>query len=126
MIKNEKEYKITTDKIELLLQKATKNGGFDKLTPNENKKLNELSLLVSKYEKEHYSIPMPKTIDGILELKMFETKMKQKEMAKLLGITETKLSEIIHHKRKPSVSFLSAMHKRLKIDGNLLLEIVDR
>lgn len=124
MIKNEKEYKTATDKIEQLLQKATKKGGFEKITANESAQLNELSLAVNKYEKTHYSIPIPKTIDGILELKMFEKKLKQKEMAKLLGITETKLSEIIHHKRKPSVSFLSAMHQRLKVDGNLLLEIV--
>ena len=94
MIKNEKEYKTTTEKIELLLQKATKKGGFEKLTTKESTQLNELSVAVNKYEKTHYSIPMPKTIDGILELKMFEKKLKQKEMA------------------------------RLKVDGNLLLEIV--
>lgn len=120
----EEEYKIATDKIELLLQKATKKGGFNKLTLIENTLLNELSIAVNKYEKAHYSIPMPKTIDGILELKMFEKKLKQKDMAKLLGTTETKLSEILHNKRKPNVSFLSAMHSVLNIDGNLLLEIV--
>ncbi len=124
MIHNEKEYKTATDKIEQLLQKATKKGGFEQLTANENIKLNELSIAVNKYEKTHYTIPIPKTIDGILELQMFEKKLKQKEMAALLGITETKLSEIIHHKRKPNVSFLTAMHRKLKIDGNLLLEIV--
>ena len=35
----------------------------------------------------------------------------------------TKLSEIIHKKRKPSVSFLKALHKVLGIDGNILLEL---
>ena len=124
MISNEKQYKTATAKIEVILQKATSKGGFDKLTANESKLLNELSISVSTYEKSHFTIPMPKNIEGILELKMYEKKLKQKEMAKLLGITETKLSEIIHHKRKPNISFLAAMHKKLKIDGNLLLEIV--
>ncbi len=123
MIKYEKEYKIATEKIEKLLQKATKKGGFEYLTSKENADLNILSIAVNKYEKSHYSIPLPKSIDGILELKMFEKKIKQKEMAKLLGVTETKLSEIMHQKRKPNVSFLSAMHRTLKVDGNLLLEI---
>ena len=54
---------------------------------------------------------------------MYERKLKQKELAKLLNTTDTKLSEIMHRKRKPSLSFLKAMHEVLGIDGNLLLKI---
>ncbi|HEX7691829.1 MAG TPA: helix-turn-helix transcriptional regulator [Sediminibacterium sp.] len=60
---------------------------------------------------------------GLIELKMYEKKLKQKELAKLLNTTDTKLSEIMHNKRKPSLSFLKAMHEVLGIDGNLLLKI---
>ena len=57
------------------------------------------------------------------ELKLYENKLKQKDLARLLHTTDTKLSEIMHNKRKPSVSFLKAMHEVLGIDGNLLLKI---
>jgi hypothetical protein len=60
---------------------------------------------------------------GLIELKMYEKKLKQKELAKLLNTTDTKLSEIMHNKRKPSLSFLKAMHEVWGIDGNLLLKI---
>ena len=50
--------------------------------------------------------------------------MKQKEPAKMLHMTHTKLSEIMNNKRKPSVSFLKSMHEILGIDGNLLLKLV--
>ena len=52
---------------------------------------------------------------------MYEKKLKQKDLAKLLEVTDTKLSEILNHKRKPSLSFLKAMNEKLGIDGNLLL-----
>ena len=64
---------------------------------------------------------MPETIAGLIALKMFERKLKQKDLAKLLDVTDTKLSEILHNKRKPSLSFLKAMNENLVIDGNLLL-----
>ena len=66
---------------------------------------------------------MPQTVQGLIELKMYEKKLKQKELAKLLNTTDTKLSEIMHSKRKPSLNFLKAMHEVLGIDGNLLLKI---
>ncbi|MCX6336393.1 MAG: helix-turn-helix transcriptional regulator [Bacteroidetes bacterium] len=59
----------------------------------------------------------------MIELKMYEKKLKQKDLAKLLNTTDTKLSEIMHHKRKPSLSFIKAMNEVSGIDGNLLLKI---
>ena len=124
MIHNEKEYKVVSQKIEALLQKATAKGGFDGLTAAERKTLDDFSKEVNEYERTHYFIEIPKTIEGILELKMFEKKMKQRDMAKLLGVTETKLSAIIHQKSKPNINFLKAMRKVLEVDGDILLEAV--
>ena len=55
---------------------------------------------------------------------MYERRLKQKELAKLLGIGEPKLSQIMSKKRKPDVAFLKAAHEQLGIDGNLLLRYV--
>ena len=52
-----------------------------------------------------------------------QRKLKQKELAKMLHTTDTQLSEIIHKKRKPSVTFLKALNQILGIDGNLLLRL---
>lgn len=53
---------------------------------------------------------------------MYERKLKQKELARLLGVGEPKLSQIMSKKRKPDVAFLKAAHKLLGIDGNVLLD----
>ncbi|OFX24457.1 MAG: hypothetical protein A2033_13635 [Bacteroidetes bacterium GWA2_31_9] len=118
------EYAEAEKQMNELLAIATKKGGFDYLTKNESEELNNYTQIVKAYEDMHYTIAIPQTVQGLIELKMFEKKLKQKEMAKLLNTTDTKLSEIMHNKRKPSISFLKAMHQILGIDGNLLLNIV--
>ncbi len=119
-----KEFVIAEKKMNDLLAIATKKGGFDRLTKKESAVLNTYTQTVKTYEDMHYTIPLPQTVQGLIELKMFENKLKQKELAKMLNTTDTKLSEIMHNKRKPSISFLKAMHQILGIDGNLLLKIV--
>ena len=94
------------------------------LTEIESEALRLLAVAAQTYEKTIYSIPAPKTLEGLIELKMYERKLKQKELARLLGIGEPKLSQIMSKKRKPDVAFLKAAHEHLGIDGNVLLEFV--
>jgi HTH-type transcriptional regulator/antitoxin HigA len=116
-IGNEKEYNATMKKIDALMKKGEKN-----LTDKEAKEIKTLALAAQAYEKSIYTIPAPKTFEGLIELKMYERRLKQKELAKLLGIGEPKLSQIMSRKRKPDLAFLKAAHEHLGIDGNILLE----
>jgi HTH-type transcriptional regulator / antitoxin HigA len=118
-IEHEREYNATMKKIDALMKK-----GEAHLTDKEADELRMLSLAAQAYEKSIYTIPAPKTLEGLIELKMYEQKLRQKELAKLLGVGEPKLSLIMSKKRKPDVAFLKAVHKFLGIDGNLLLDYV--
>lgn len=116
-IENEKDYNATMKKIDALMKKGEAN-----LTDKEAEELRTLALAAQAYEKSIYTIPAPKTLEGLIELKMYEHKLKQKELARLLGVGEPKLSQIMSKKRKPDVAFLKAAHKLLGIDGNILLD----
>jgi HTH-type transcriptional regulator / antitoxin HigA len=118
------EYVEAEIKMEKILAIATQKGGFALLNETEANDLDQSTQIVKKFEEENFSMPMPETFEGLLELKMFEKKLKQKDLAKILQTTDTQLSEIIHKKRKPSVAFLKSMNQVLGIDGNLLLRIV--
>lgn len=118
-----KEFETAEAKMFELLNVATQKGGFNNLSSKEQRSLNQYTKIVKAYEDANFTIPMPQTVQGLIELKMYEKKLKQKELAKLLNTTDTKLSEIMHNKRKPSLSFLKSMHEVLGIDGNLLLKI---
>jgi HTH-type transcriptional regulator/antitoxin HigA len=116
-IATEKEYVATMKKLDALMKKGESN-----LTDKDAGEIRTLALAAQAYEKSIYTIPTPKTLLGLIELEMYERKLKQKELAKLLGIGEPKLSQIMSSKRKPDLAFLKAAHKHLGIDGNLLLE----
>ena len=117
VITSDKAYQATIEKIDGLMKI-----GEAKLKPAEAAELRLLALAAQAYEKSMYTIPAPKTLQGLIEFKMYERKLKQKELAQLLDIAESKLSQILTGKRKPDVSFLKAAHEQLEIDGNVLLE----
>ena len=117
VITSDKAYQATMEKIDGLMKI-----GEAKIKPAQAAELRLLSLAAQAYEKSMYTIPAPKTLQGLIEFKMYERKLKQKELAQLLDIAESKLSQILTGKRKPDVSFLKAAHEQLEIDGTVLLE----
>jgi HTH-type transcriptional regulator/antitoxin HigA len=117
LISSERDYDAVMQEIHALMKK-----GEQQLTEKEVLHLQSLVSAAQKFEEEHYALPMPTTLSGMISMKMFEMKMKQKEMAALLGITESKLSQILNGKREPDVEFLKAIYTKLKIDPKFILE----
>lgn len=117
------EFKNAEMRLENLLSLATSKGGFAFLSESELNDLENFTQIVKKYEDIHFVIETPQTLQDLISLKMYEKKLKQKEMAKILQTTDTKFSEIMRKKRKPSLSFLKSLNKEFEIDGNLLLKL---
>jgi len=53
---------------------------------------------------------------------LFEKKINRVALASMLGIDVPKLSQIMNGKRKPDLTFLKALHQKLGIDGNFILD----
>lgn len=119
VIKTETQYKKTMDEILTLMNK-----GEAALSKSETEKLRTMALAAQSYEKNIYTIPPPSTLEGMIELKMYERRLKQKELAKLMGLSEPKLSQILTGKREPDIAFLKAAHQKLGIDASFLLNHV--
>ena len=117
-IESAKEYHTAMKRIDMLMSEGEEMGDKDAL------ELRTTALAAQVYEKTLYEIPAPKSVQGMLELEMFKRKLKQKDMAKLLNIGETKLSQILSNKRVPDIAILKAANEKLGIDGNLLLKYV--
>jgi HTH-type transcriptional regulator/antitoxin HigA len=123
-ILSKNDFEIAEKRMNEILNSATQKGGFDFLTTKETEELEEFTQIVKRYEDANFIIETPQTVPELIAFKMFEKNLKQKDIAKMLDTTDTKLSEIMHNKRKPSISFLKALNQVLGIDGNLLLRIV--
>lgn len=121
-IKSKKEYHENMVAIYNLMNKGEKN-----LTKAELKILTAMSIAAENYEETVLGLKPfkePGTIAEIVELKLFENKMTQASLSDQIGISKSKVSEILNGKRKADIPFLKGIHKVLKIDAGLLLEKV--
>ena len=118
-IRSKKEYHQTMVDIYNLMNK-----GEASLTKSEFRKLADMSLAAEKYEDEVLGLKpkTPTTIADAVALKLFENKMNQTQLAKSMGLSKSKVSEVLSGKRKPDLQFLKGIHRILKIDAEFLLE----
>lgn len=125
-IHNEKEYKLVMQTIEALLEKATHSGGFHRLGKADAALLEKLSQLAGQHEDRVLRImPIrPRSLSEAIELRRAERKLTQAELARLLGVGAPKLSQILSGKRRADVAFLKAVHRKLKLDAEFILESV--
>jgi HTH-type transcriptional regulator/antitoxin HigA len=124
-IRNEAQYNQVLALIEKFIASATNNGGFNFLSATEKEELAHLSLLAEQYEDNVLKMmPLPITINTVVQHKIKEMNLTQAKLAEMLGLGTSKLSQILNGKREPDVSFLKAVHNKLGISGDFLLENV--
>jgi HTH-type transcriptional regulator / antitoxin HigA len=124
-IQNKEQYQAVMAQIEKYLQKATQTGGFHNLDSKEVEILRSLSLQAEKYEDSMPIMPIsqPKTLVEMIHYKMFENRMKQKELAAFLGITEARFSEVLGGKRKVTIDLAKRLYEKLNIDADFILKM---
>ena len=123
-IDSEEEYQQVMEKVETCLQKATRGGGFHSLSILEQDELHRLSLLAEAWENNIPLMPIrqPQTLTEMIQLKMYERKLRQKDLAALLGISPTRLWEVLQGKRKVNMDLAKRLYTALKIDPGFILE----
>lgn len=118
-IMSKEAYQLTMTEIEKLMKLGEKN-----LSSADIKRLRDLSKAAEAYEDRHEQLPVSASLKDILSVKFSQMGINQSYAAKLLGVSEAKLSQILNGRQKPDVKLLKAIHVQLKVDGNILMEIV--
>ncbi|WP_157579160.1 helix-turn-helix domain-containing protein [Spirosoma montaniterrae] len=111
-------------RIETYLQKATAGGGFAALMPDEGDELARLSIAAEAYEDSLPLMPIkvPQSIPEMIQFKMYERKASQRDMAALLEIPETRLSEVLRGKRSINLALAKKLRTKLNIDAGFILD----
>ena len=63
---------------------VNKAKGIDKVTKSELSEIRKLSLPAQRYEQSKFEIEEPSTLAGIIRMKMYEMRRRQKDLAKKL------------------------------------------
>ncbi len=90
--------------------------------PNETPEGDEaevLSILIEKYEDEHFPIGPPDPIEAI-KFRMEQLDMTNRDLAKIIGY-KSRVSEIFNRKRKLTLPMIRKLHDELKIPYEALL-----
>lgn len=111
VLKTEKDYNQALKRFEGIFQ-----------APSESEEGDEaelLSLLIEKYEEEHYPIEAPDPIEAI-KFRMEQMGMTKKDLAKIIGY-ESRVSEIFSRKRKLNLNMIRNLHDKLNIPYESLI-----
>ena len=119
-MQNDKSYRYeeAVKRIDALLELV------DDSTPRDDPdyiELMDLSDFVENYEEEHFPIGTP-SLREVIELRMFEMKLKQKDLAELLGTSTSRVSEYLNGKRDITLNIARALHTKLNIDSDIILQ----
>lgn len=110
ILKTELEYNEACERIYMLI-----NGSENAIEQNsdEGEELELLSLLVEKYEQEHYPIQAPNPIEAI-KFRMEQMNLKQTDIAPLFG-GKTRVSEVLCGKRPLTLKMITLLNRYLGI-----------
>jgi HTH-type transcriptional regulator/antitoxin HigA len=110
-IKTEKDYEQALSRLEEIFHAPPNT--------NEGDEAEVLSILIEKYEDEHYPIEAPDPIEAI-KFRMEQMDMKKKDLAEIIGY-KSRVTEVLTRKRKLTLKMIRNLHEKLNIPYESLL-----
>ncbi|MCH5599567.1 helix-turn-helix domain-containing protein [Niabella ginsengisoli] len=117
MIKDNKQYKAISRRIEELLKIVSDR------TPNSDSNLIELDLLsqwMEAYEEVHFPVTPP-SLAEVMKLRMYEKELSQTTLSKKLGISSSRVSEYLSGKSEPTLKIARKISRELNIEPGIVL-----
>ncbi len=111
-IKTEQDYNQALKRLEVIFHA--------KIDTPERDEAEVLSILIEKYEDEHYLIGMPDPIEAI-KFRMEQMGMKQKDLVEVVGF-KSRVSEILNKKRKLTLEMIRKLSASLHIPTDVLVQ----
>jgi len=111
VIKSEDDYQLALKRLEVIFDSPA-----DSLEGDEAE---VLSILIEKFEDEHYPIGPPDPIEAI-KFRMEQMDMSNTDLAEIIGY-KSRVSEIFSKKRKLNLQMIRKLHDKLKIPYETLL-----
>lgn len=105
VIKTEAEYRAALARFEALLEPEEEDRAYDDLEL--------LSVLIEKYEDEHYPIDPPNPVEAI-KFRMEQANLTQKDLIPYIG-SRSKVSEVLSGKRELTLAMIRSLNEHLGI-----------
>ena len=122
-IKNEKEYKEYEARVESLILRGTELGDMELLSAEDKEEFARLSEALDEYGKACHPLPgqMSTLLANAILQQVKKKGMKQKDAARLIGISATTFSDLLHGRRSLSFDVARSLHKVLGVPADVVL-----
>jgi antitoxin component HigA of HigAB toxin-antitoxin module len=122
-IKNEKEYKDYEARVEKLIERGTELGDMELLSSEEKAEFTMLSNALDEYGRAYHPLPgrMSTLLADAILNQVKEQGLRQKDAARMIGISATTFSDLLHGRRALSFDIARNLHKVLGVPADVVL-----
>ena len=122
-IRNEKEYKLYEARVEKLMEHGTELGDMELLSPEEKAEFTMLSEALDEYGRAYHPLPgrMSTLLTDAILNQVKERNLKQKDAARMIGISATTFSDLLHGRRPLSFDIARNLYKVLGVPADVVL-----
>ena len=123
-INSEKEFRDYQANLEIIIAKGTKLGSMELLSKEDLDEMDRLAEAIEEYEAAHYPLPgeVSTLLTDTIREKMIERGVNQKQTAKLLGISESRVSDLLNGRRKLNLNIAKRLRDNFGIPADLILD----
>lgn len=123
-IKTEKEFRAYQAEMESLIAKGTALGDMELLEEEDKTKYVTLSQAVSEWEAAYHPLPgrVSTLITDAIRAKMEAENLKQKDTARRLGISESRISDLLSGRRPLNLHLVKRLRDNLGIPADFILD----
>lgn len=124
IIKSEKEFREYQANLEIIIAKGTKLGSMELLPEEDLDKMDRLAAAIEEYEAAYFPLPgqVSTLLTDTIREKMEEKGVNQKQAAKLLGISESRVSDLLNGKRKINFNIAKRLRNNFGIPADFIFD----
>ena len=123
-IKTDKEFRTYQAEMEAITVKGTDLGDMELLSEEEKERYIVLSQAISEWEAAYHPLPgrVSTLITDAIRKKMETENIKQKETARRLGISESRVSDILNGRRPLNLNIVKRLRDTFGIPADFILD----
>lgn len=124
IIKNDAQYREHKKAMEVIIAKGTQLGDMELLPQPDKDEFIRLTDAIHEWEAAYHPLPgkVSSLITDEIKKQMVDKKIKQKEAAKMLGISESRVSELLNGKRALNLNLAKRLRDCLGISADFILD----
>lgn len=123
-ISSDSQYREYKKEMEVLIQKGTKLGDMELLSEAEKEEFIRLTDAIYEWEAAYHPLPgkVSTIITDAIKERMEAENIKQKEAAKKLGVSESRISELLSGKRSLNLNLVKRLRDNFGISADFILD----